>query len=44
MTFLPSSYRTGALVSAIASLLLLLLALFSLARNCLKTNALRKSL
>ena len=44
MTFLPSSYRTGALVSAIASLLLLVLALFSLARNYLKTNVLRKSL
>jgi hypothetical protein len=44
MTFLPASYRTGALVSAIASLLLLLLALFSLGRNCLIMKRNKKSL
>ena len=44
MTFLPASYRTGALVSAIASLLLLALALFSLGRNCLIMRRNEKSL
>ena len=44
MTFLPCSYRTGALVSAIASLLLLVLALFSLGRNCLIMRRNEKSL
>ncbi len=44
MTFLPASYRTGALVSAIASLLLLVLALFSLGRNCLIMRRNEKSL
>jgi len=44
MTFLPASYRTGALVSAIASLLLLVLALFSLVRNCLIMRRNEKSL
>ena len=44
MTFLPASYRTGALVSAIASLLLLALALFSLGRNCLIMKRNEKSL
>ena len=44
MTFLPASYRTGALVSAIASLLLLVLALFSICRNCLIMKRNEKSL
>ena len=44
MTFLPASYRTGALVSAIASLLLLVLALFSICRNCLTFRRNEKSL
>lgn len=44
MTFLPASYRTGALVSAIASLLLLVLALFSIFRNCLIMKRNEKSL
>lgn len=44
MTFLPASYRTGALISAIASLLLLALALFSLGRNCLIMKRNEKSL
>ena len=44
MTFLPASYRTGALVSAIASLLLLVLALFSICRNCLTFRCNEKSL
>lgn len=44
MTFLPASYRIGALVSAIASLLLLALALFSLGRNCLIMRRNEKSL
>lgn len=44
MTFLPASYRTGALVSAIASLLLLVLALFSLGCNCLTFRRNEKSL
>ncbi|MBR3989692.1 MAG: YfhO family protein, partial [Bacteroidales bacterium] len=44
MTFLPASYRTGALISAIASLLLLALALFSICRNCLIMKRNEKSL
>ena len=45
MTFLPQSYRTGAAISRVASiglLLLLLLALLALIRNSLKTNNLQK--